>query len=71
VPAVPWIADHFGQHTYLSPNIETITGFTADDVVARGFSFWFEQVHPDDRCAVEQSVTRLFSKAIPYDISYR
>lgn len=53
VPAVTYICEVGlgGKWQYVSPQTETMFGFTPEEWLAQP-SFWFEQVHPDDQNAV-------------------
>lgn len=52
VPAVIYSAEPGpeGRWFYVSPRIESLTGFTADEWLERS-DLWFAQIHPDDRDA--------------------
>ncbi|MBI3760575.1 MAG: PAS domain S-box protein, partial [Chloroflexi bacterium] len=50
LPGIAYIAEHGegGAWHYVSPQIETILGFTPDEWMADPH-LWFKQLHPDDR----------------------
>jgi diguanylate cyclase (GGDEF)-like protein/PAS domain S-box-containing protein len=50
IPAVTYVAGfgEAGRWDYVSPQIEALLGFTADDWMSDP-EMWFRQIHPDDR----------------------
>lgn len=76
VPAVVYIADigAEGRWQYVSPKIEKMLGFTADEWMADP-GLWLRQVHPDDRAravlAEELAETGVFQQSTSYRMVHR
>ncbi|HEX7153379.1 MAG TPA: PAS domain S-box protein [Thermoanaerobaculia bacterium] len=71
VPDLLWIVDATGTVHMLSAKVEEVYGFTGEEIVARGPTFWFDQIHPDDVAAVNQNFIALFQEGKPYNAEYR
>ena len=48
IPDVVWTVDEGLHFTFVSPNIEKLSGYTLDEVQQRGTTLFFESLHPDD-----------------------
>ena len=48
IPAITYIVDPNGQTLYVSPQIQTVLGFTPEEWVA-DTGLWTRQLHPEDR----------------------
>jgi PAS domain S-box-containing protein len=72
IPAVTYIdtVDELSQAVYMSPQVEDIFGYTAEEWIADN-SLWERGLHPDDREAVTELVTRLNEDGAPYHAEYR
>ena len=55
----------------MSPNIERMLGYTAEEFQRLGARVWFESVHPDDSQRVSEAFDSLFTKGQPYDVECR
>ena len=71
IPDVTWTTDDAGNTTFVSPNIETVYGYTPEEICEEGESLWFERIHPDDVETVRQAYGALFDKGTRFDIEYR
>lgn len=62
-PAVIYCARASGSFgaTFVSRNITTQTGYSADDFIDDEY-FWLDRIHPDDRPRIEEEMERLFEK---------
>jgi PAS domain S-box-containing protein len=70
LPAITYVEDATGTTEYISPQIETILGFTPDEWKADGQT-WARQLHPDDR---ERVLTENAAPYLPgqtFSIDYR
>jgi PAS domain S-box-containing protein len=54
---------------YISPPIQTITGYTPEEWNARGF--WHSIIHPDDRALFLLENERTNQSGDPFDVEYR
>lgn len=60
------------QCTFVTKNIERLTGYTPIEICAMTLQFWLQRVHPDDDARVEQAMalpSQDSSRA--YDLEYR
>lgn len=71
VPVVLWTADAHSFATFHSPSVETVTGFTVEEMRASGGKLWWERIHPDDYERVAQADRALFEGGAPLDVEYR
>ncbi len=71
IPAVTYISGHDGSGTpnYVSPQIEEMLGYPADDWV-RDPALWIERLHPDDRERVLTAIREAIDQQ-HYSIEYR
>jgi len=71
IPDVVWTIDDRFRFTFISPVIERLSGFTADEICRQGADIYFKCIHPDDRSGVTQALGRLFTEGQPYDVECR
>ena len=78
VPDVTWRADQNGNFVYISPNVESICGFTPSEMLE--FMDKFSRIHREDSAQVAKEFSRLFyqvaeSRSYPasgkFDVRYR
>ncbi|HBC46288.1 MAG TPA: hypothetical protein DCZ43_04510, partial [candidate division Zixibacteria bacterium] len=55
---------------YVSPQIQKLIGFTADEIISNPF-LWLGQIHPDDRQRVKDEIARTFPHGLPFSLEYR
>jgi diguanylate cyclase (GGDEF)-like protein/PAS domain S-box-containing protein len=55
---------------YVSPRVESLLGWTADEYAAPG-DHWFPAIHADDRERVRAAVSGAMTRQEPLDIEYR
>ncbi|MBI5296010.1 MAG: PAS domain S-box protein [Chloroflexi bacterium] len=58
------------HHLYLSPRIETILGYTHEELIQQP-GIWREAIHPEDRQAIELENQRTDETLEPYQMEYR
>jgi PAS domain S-box-containing protein len=73
LPAIVYIDDINieGRTMYISPQIETILGFTPQEWQEKSPGLWSQQVHPDDLEWVHAEYMRCFQDGEPLDYEYR
>lgn len=71
VPEVVWTLDAGGCFSFISPNIERLSGFTAQEIYTQGSRLFFACLHPDDVDNVRTGIEALFAKGQPYDVEFR
>jgi len=71
MPEVIWTTDCKGRTTFISPNVEKIYGYSAEEIYKQGDKLWFVRIHPDDIGKVKKAYRALFEKGTPFDIEYR
>ncbi|MEO8476545.1 MAG: PAS domain-containing protein [Actinomycetota bacterium] len=72
IPAVVFTEtlDADPERFYISPQVEEVFGWTADEWRATA-EFWFDHVHPDDLAIVRETDARANETLQPYAIEYR
>jgi PAS domain S-box-containing protein len=72
IPAIIYIADSDSRSStrYISPQIETILGFTPAEWLADP-ELWLKQIHPDDRARVLAELAQAYTSAGPVPTEYR
>jgi signal transduction histidine kinase len=71
MPTALWITSPDDAAGYISPNVETITGYTRHDFSAPGRTQWLRRVHPDDRPHVRRAYDALRRRGALFAIEYR
>ncbi len=71
LPDVTWTAKSTGQTTYMSPNVEEVFGYTAEEFCQGGEELWFSLVHPEDVERVQEGFRALFEQNGVFDVEYR
>ena len=71
IPDVAWTVDSKGRFAFMSPNIQRVSGYTADEVYQRGADLLFKSLHPDDAEKVEKAFESLFTRGEAYNVEYR
>ena len=71
LPDVVWSVDEDQRVIFVSPNIEQLLGYTAEEMNAGGAKIWFESVHPDDAARVSQAFSAMFVRGEAYDVECR
>jgi PAS domain S-box-containing protein len=72
IPDVVWLVDRAGNTLFISPNVEKISGYTAEELYRAGPAGWFGRIHPDDQTMVRRLFERLFEAgAGTFDVEYR
>ena len=71
IPEVVWKTDSKGNVIFVSPQVEALLGYSAEEFLQQGDSLWFNSVHPDDKEKVGQAFESLMKLGEPYDIECR
>ena len=71
IPEVVWKTDGKGNVIFVSPQVEALLGYSADEFRQQRDSLWFNSVHPNDQERVGQAFESLINKGEPYDIECR
>ncbi len=71
VPDVAWTSDQHGRTIYISPKVESVLGYTTEEIYGGGTHFWLSQIHPDDFERVKQAYTALLEKRGAFEEEYR
>ena len=71
VPDVAWTSDRDRGTTYISPKVETVLGYTKQEICAAGASFRSGLIHPEDFGRVNRSYRALFENQSSFDEEYR
>jgi PAS domain S-box-containing protein len=71
IPDVVWTTDSQGRTTFISPNVEQVYGFTADEILQAGSELWLDRIHPDDIQRVREAYESLLTRDEMFDVEYR
>jgi len=71
VPVDIWTMDSKDNQIFVNPNVEKLLGYTPEEVLQGGNSFWNERTHTQDRKLVDEAYNMFFSKRKTGDIEYR
>jgi PAS domain S-box-containing protein len=71
IPDVTWTADSQGSISFISPNVERVTGFTSEEICRKSRSHWIDRIHTDDLKMVQEAIDGLFFRDSSYDVTYR
>jgi diguanylate cyclase (GGDEF)-like protein/PAS domain S-box-containing protein len=71
IPEVVWKTDAKGNVIFVSNQVETLLGYSAEEFRQQGDSLWFNSVHIDDKEKVGQAFESLMKNGKPYDIECR
>ncbi|UPT72400.1 MAG: ATP-binding protein [Elusimicrobiota bacterium] len=72
LPVVSYVAalDVQGAFTYMSPQVERILGYAADEWT-RGRGLWLERMHPEDLARLLPGLVRAHRDGAPFSAEYR
>ena len=71
IPDVVWTVDSRGRIVFVSPNIERLGGYTAEEVCQGGLDLLFETMHPDDVQTMKETLEAAFRDQQPREVEYR
>ena len=71
IPDVTWSTAVNGQVLYISPNVEQVVGFTAEQFCETSSEIWFSRIYPADSKRILEAFHQLFSNGKPFDEEYR
>lgn len=71
VPALIWCTTPDGTPSYINKRLMDAVGVTLEDLIAPNASRSLADIHPDDRCAVEQALERAFATGNTFAMKYR
>ncbi|MDT4966449.1 MAG: hypothetical protein QOJ64_1186 [Acidobacteriota bacterium] len=71
IPDVTWTTDEKGKTVFISPNVESVYGFTSAELLSADSKSWLERMHPDDAAGVAEAYDALFAERKPYDVEFR
>jgi len=71
LPDVTWTSNLHAQTIYVSPNVESVVGYTAEEICERGEELRFGRIHPSDMARVTEALQALFAENRPFDVEYR
>ncbi len=73
LPVVTYLDDAaaYGKTLYLSPQFETMTGYSLQEGLSSNVDFWLERIHPEDRQKALEAYQRCFEHGNPMNREYR
>jgi PAS domain S-box-containing protein len=70
-PDVAWTSDRSGRKVYISPKVESMLGYSKQEICASGANLWLGRIHPGDFGRVTEAYAALFEKQSAFDQEYR
>jgi PAS domain S-box-containing protein len=71
IPDVVWTIDSDGRVVFITPNIEKLGGFTAEEVYHDGIGLLIDTMHSNDRQRIQDAIEAVFRDRQPRNIEYR
>jgi len=71
VPDVIWSATTDWKYTFLSPNVEKLSGYTAEEILEGKHGASLARVHPDDVARVRSAREATSTRGVPFDLECR
>ena len=71
IPDAVWKVDREGNLTFMSPQVESILGYSMAEFYQQRASIWINSIHKDDRQRVKHALQALFDDGRPYDVEFR
>lgn len=73
LPVVTYLDDaqNYGETLYMSPQFETMTGYSLREGIDSDVNFWLERIHPEDRQTAHDAYQRCFYEGEPLNREYR
>jgi diguanylate cyclase (GGDEF)-like protein/PAS domain S-box-containing protein len=71
IPEIVWKSDGAGNVSFVGSQVETILGYSAEEVYQLGDSVWYNSIHEDDRQRVREAFESLINEGTPYDVECR
>ena len=71
IPDVVWTVDSQGHVVFISPNIERLGGYTAEEVRQGGLNLLLKTMHPDDVPTIKETLQAAFRDHQPREVEYR
>ena len=72
IPEVTWRGNELKKPLFISPNVQRLWGYSAEELVEGGVELWAMRIHPADRDRVLRAYRTLFEDGVAeYDIEYR
>ena len=70
IPDVAWIFDSSTGFEFISPNVDKVCGWAAEDMTRDFEKYFFNRIHPEDQQHVNKSREKLF-EGLRYNVEYR
>lgn len=71
IPDVVWTIDSAGHIVFISPNVEKLGGYTAEEICRAGLEVFFATLHPDDVPVIKETLASAFRDHQPREVEYR
>ena len=71
IPDVVWTIDSRGRIVFITPNIESFSGYTAEELCTGGLEAFFQRVYPNDLGELKAAVDAAFRERQPREVEYR
>ncbi|UCC44086.1 MAG: PAS domain S-box protein [Candidatus Zixiibacteriota bacterium] len=71
IPSVTWTTDGDGRMTFISSNVEAVSGYTAEEICGASEDLWLGITHPDDVGMVGATFKAMVKGEGSFDVEYR
>lgn len=71
LPSVTWMLVGGTQFSFTSSNVEPLLGYSPDDVMGGGATFWLDRIHPDDAPRICAALDATLHQGAPFSEEYR
>jgi len=71
LPDVTWTTNLQGHTSFVSSNIEHVSGYSAREIHEQGNPLWVARIHSQDLARFSEAYRDLFSQQRPFDVEYR
>ena len=71
IPDVIWTIDEGGKLTFVTPNVVSVLGFSAEEMCRASLDDRAEEIHPEDQTRVREAWESLMRDGSQFDIEYR
>ena len=71
LPEVTWRSTEEEKPLFISPNVQGLWGYAAEEMIDGGIELWARRIHPADRDRVLRAYRALFDPGLEYDVEYR
>ncbi len=71
IPSVVWTSERGGEIIFMSPNVDRVLGYSAEEIQKQGHKFWTLNIHPEDFERAERAREEFFGGKGNFDVEFR